>query len=232
MSAKCIETAQESRKMAITLVKTERFFDALICFNKSLCFSPPGSSALANAYQQRAILYMKVQLFDKCLENLQKALDCKHPKPELIETLQAECLESMKTNGNSTYKAPKFELSHPANEKLPFIVDCLEFRKDGKGHPHVFTTKDLKVGDVVALVEPISPILNGDQVYQRCSYCCKDNSLDLDPCLFCVKGEKMSVKIIFDRLLNKHFSIQQCTALRNAETPLTNVIIFVLNARS
>lgn len=190
MSGKSIDTSIEARKMGILLAKKGKFFDALVCYNKSLCFAPSHSTAKANAYKQRAALYKQAKVYDKCLENVQKAFDSKHPKPEEIEVIREECHEKMKTNGDPSFKPIKLELSYPAHEKLPFMVDCLELHRDESGNPHVYTTRDLKVGDIIALAEPISPILNKDQVYQRCSYCCKDNSLDLEPCPSCVNGEK------------------------------------------
>lgn len=76
-----------------------------------------------------------------------------------------------------------FQLSYPANPKIPFIADCLKLGPVKSGRRGIFTTRDLKPGDIVAIEK--STIANVHRAYFhiRCCNCIKVAKLNLIPCL-------------------------------------------------
>lgn len=64
-----------------------------------------------------------------------------------------------------------FKLSHSPNEKIPFIVDCLELKTDQKYGRHIVTTRDLQPGDVIAIEKIVFPNIQKTAIYSRCSFC-------------------------------------------------------------
>jgi hypothetical protein len=87
--------------------------------------------------------------------------------------------------GNDIDKHPSgefFELSHKANEKIPFIAECLEPKEDKNFRYRLTTDKHLKVGDVIAIDKPFCKMVQIDSGFQHCGNCLKQNNLDLMPC--------------------------------------------------
>jgi hypothetical protein len=73
-------------------------------------------------------------------------------------------------------------LSYPANEKIPWVVDCVEVRRTEKNGRGIYATQDLKAGDVICIEEPIINYSNEKGRYMRCYNCSKACALNLIPC--------------------------------------------------
>lgn len=166
------------------LYQDSRFYDALVCYNKSLCFALPKSKQMAVAYTNRSAIYMKLQLYDQSLENIQLARDNNYPNEETLRDFERDCLQLKTTNQDPEYVPPSsfFQLSYPVNEKIPFIVNCLELRRDHYYGRQIITNQDLNPGDVVAVEEPFFKGIHKAGRYRRCTNCLKFNMLNLIPC--------------------------------------------------
>jgi len=189
-SKKCNELASQQRNAGNLHYKSSRFYDALVCYNKSLCHAVPGSQEFSLAVANRSAVYMEVKEYERCLENIQLALDCGYPK-EKMQTLldrQDKALDLMECHEASPHDDPWsfFRLSHAANPKIPFVVDCLELRESkktfGKG---LITLKALNAGDVIAIEEPFYKFIFNGARFVRCANCLKCECLNLFPCLEC-----------------------------------------------
>lgn len=180
------------------------FYDALVKYNESLCFSIVGSEAMGLAYANRSAVYFEMKMFKKCLLNIQLARKNGYPenKFNILDSREFKCLEEIK-NGNeiSTFDNAKefLKLSHDPNPKLPFVADCLELKKSKNFGRFIVAKKDLKVGEILAIEKPHFKILKSDQryencsklnMYQRCANCLKDNLMDLIPCPSCSSSKK------------------------------------------
>ena len=75
-----------------------------------------------------------------------------------------------------------FKLSYPANEKIPFVADCVEMRYNKKFGRGIYAKHDLKAGDIVCIEEPIVNYADGNNAYTRCYNCFKANAMNLIPC--------------------------------------------------
>lgn len=101
----------------------------------------------------------------------------------------------METSDDKNLHAFKheFKLSYKANPKIPFFIDALELREDAKNGKHLITTRDLKGGDVIAVIDKPwrAPVSSMKVDYLIGCYTCADtNNGDLIPgkC----QGEEMS----------------------------------------
>lgn len=185
--------AEQFRNEGNAFCRQQNYFDALMQYNQSLCFAETGTAAVGLAFANRSAVYIKLNQFYLCLENIQLARKHKYPVDSLekLDQREKECRELMKTlKPNPDHDIFKFfKLSYPANKKYPGIAGCLELRNDPKFGNHLITTQNLKPGDVIAIEEPTFMTPSAGARLHRCSYCYKDNLFHMLPCLKCTKGE-------------------------------------------
>ena len=183
--------AESSRKKCNEHRDQGEFYEALIACNKSICFAVPNTKALSVAYANRSALYFKRGQYSECLESIKLARENGYPAGQLhkLEAREGKCTKLLNAGNEKFDIWSFFKLSHPANEKIPFIVNCLELREDEKYGRHIVTTQDLKTGDFIAIEEPLFKLFDEKSNYSRCSYCFKSRNLSLFPCTGCTCGE-------------------------------------------
>lgn len=170
------------------------FYDALVLYNKSLCYAEESIGALSTIYANRSAVYFECQLYEKCLNNISLATTNKTTENQMKKLSQRKqmCFDKMnnkqdvKQNCNSSLEFLK--LSYEANEKIPYVVNCIAVKSSDKFGRFVIAKKELKVGDVIAIEEPFLKVIKPYVHYYRCSFCLEVNLLDLFPCKGCVFG--------------------------------------------
>lgn len=194
---KCNKKADLYRTNGNQFYTQKKFFDALIAYNQSLCHAEIGTESMGLVLANRSAVFLECNLYENALQNIKLAVENKYPesKHEILNKRKQKCLEQLKVHKKSPEDPWDFlKLSYPANEKLPFIVDCLQVQSDEKYGRFITTNRALKVGDIIAIEEPFCKIIKCDSRYstcyesnsfQRCSHCLKDNFLDLYPCEGC-----------------------------------------------
>lgn len=193
------EISNQLRAAGNKFYSERKFFQALLKYNESLCFSENGIENLGLAFANRSAVYFEVKLYSECIRNVELARKNFYPEKnhEILAKREEKCKELERSQ---TTKNPWnfFKLSYPANKKVPFIVDCLEMKSDEKFGRYIIAKKDLKVGDVVSIESPFCGILLSESstlqipdanIYQRCANCLKENALDLIPCTSCSKSK-------------------------------------------
>lgn len=174
-AAKCCESGSE-------FFASRKFYEALVLFNQSLCFAEPGSTEIALAYEARSEVFYQMGQYEKCLGNIQAAREHGYPEDRLDKLIERKesCRKFM---NEGTYDVLKnfTELSHPPSQKLPFIVDCLQLRKDEKFGRYIIATKDLQPGDVIAFEESHFTFFSLKSCFTKCFNCLRSNMLDLIP---------------------------------------------------
>lgn len=162
-----------------------KIFEALNYFNASLLFAKKNETKymMSLAYANRSSVYLKGQEWEKCMENINLARGCGHPKKWKLDEREATCHEQLANFKPDPEENPWnfFKLSYPADGKIPFIVDCLELREDEKFRRGIYTNRDLKPGDVVAIEQSHFSELYFNGINSRCVNCLKTNSLSLIP---------------------------------------------------
>lgn len=169
---------------------TKDYLIALKLYNKAICFATTDSENLCFAYAERSVLYFNLYMFEACLKNIElvKKIN-KYPADRCAELTQREMVcrtilaQDDPYNDDDEWKEP--ELSYPPHENVPFIANCLEIRHNGLYGNHIVTNRDLKVGDIVAILKPyiMSPAPRFH--YERCENCCTEHFQNLIPCPTC-----------------------------------------------
>lgn len=166
-----------------------KHFDALENYNESLCFAEENSENLGLSYASRAAVYYDWKVNQLCHENIQMAKKSNYPdrlKNELV-TLQMKCKKKLKKSKKNLKNDPIFEpcLSFKCHEKVPFIANCLDIRRNKKYGRYIITNRNLSSGQIVAIEERYFAVLLPKLRYQRCANCLRENSLSLIPCRGC-----------------------------------------------
>lgn len=127
------------------LFNVGKHFEALANFNKCLSVAQANSADIPLAYSDRSAVYLEVGEYELCLQNIQLARDAGFPsdKQELLDIREEDCKRLMKEHQPNPDDDlwSFFKLSYPPNEKIPFIVNCLELRKSDDYGRFVITTQ-------------------------------------------------------------------------------------------
>jgi SET and MYND domain-containing protein 4 len=180
----------EFRKSGNKCFENKRYYDALEFYNKSICYAEPGTENLSIGYANRSAVYMKWQLFDKCLQNIRLAKEANYPgrlRPKLEKRI-VECQEFKNTKRALTPEIHVPKLSYPAHAQIPFMADSIELVENEKFGRHLIAKRDLKVGDIVLLEKPFEVRLGKLHQYRRCTNCLAENELTLIPCPDCTSA--------------------------------------------
>jgi SET and MYND domain-containing protein 4 len=198
-----MEDFKKNEKSALTFriqgnreFKKRNYFEALLFYNKSLCFAEkPETSSLC--YVSRADVYLKLKLYEHCLSNIKLARkNYSKEKLEKLDEREEKCLsehlaalETKTIDSNAALVSDFLKLSYPANPKLPFAAECLELKENEKFGRHIVTNRNLKAGDIIAITPNICNIINRPARFHHCSFCLRSNEMDLIPCSECSRGE-------------------------------------------
>lgn len=169
------------------LFKDRKYFRALCAYNKSLCFAEARSETLGLAFANRSAVYMEIDEFDLCRENIDLAKRFGYPKNKFnkLDERKKFCLSKQQVKQAGRIF---FVLSHNPNSNYPFIADCLSLKQCFKFGRHVVTDETLEIGDVIAIEPPFSSILLSTCIDKRCMKCLGQHKLNLLPCSGCTSG--------------------------------------------
>lgn len=188
LEAKSNAQAIKFRKEGNEEYNKGNFLSAINSYNESLCDAET-CTELALAYGNRSAVYFEIKLYSECLQNIELAMCHKFPKKKIAQLLERKnkCLKQLESFGNvdpSDEVKSFFTLSHPPNPKIPFVVDCVEIKRDDTYGRGIYATKDLNPGDILAIEPPIMTILYDCARYVHCCNCFKINNFNLIPCKF------------------------------------------------
>lgn len=182
-----ISQSDELRKKGYELYKKDKYFDAINEYNRALVLARDDDVRKSLCYKRRAAVFLKLEYFEHCMHNIELAVPhCPDSKLFKLHRLLEKCQEAMKTTADAGAIPFKheFKLSYEANPKIPFFIDALELKEDSVDGKHMITTKDLKAGDVVAVIdEPLrlSAFKNDQKAMMGCFTCGDKNYGDLIP---------------------------------------------------
>jgi SET and MYND domain-containing protein 4 len=173
------------------------FFEALLCYNKSLCFAEHRES-MSKCYANRSAVYFKLKLYDNCINNIKLARRYNYPRDFKVRQHLTERENNCKKekairnpNDNNTARIKEFlQMSYPADPKLPFASKCLKLEENEKFGKHVVASRDLIAGDIIAITPNIYNVIDFEYASNHhCSFCLKSNNMDLIPCKECPSGK-------------------------------------------
>lgn len=190
--AKSDAIAESYRTRGNQFYGNKQFLEALECYNQSLCFAESGSKFFGLAYANRSAVYSELKLYENCLRNVELAKQNRYPTESLHKLQKREdlCMVMINNKDNLTPSnvpigAEYLKLNHKANEKLPFIADCLEMKTSKVFGRYITTRSPLRPGDIVCSEDPFTKVLLPSCRYKYCANCLSDNFLDLIACSDC-----------------------------------------------
>lgn len=123
------------------LFKESKYFEALECYNKSLCYAGQ-QKEIAIAYGNRSAVYMTVKEYQLCSDNIRLAHEAgymRHTNNKITLQLREEKCKKMLESSPTDDCWSFFKLSYPAHEKVPFIVSCLKLENNKMFGRHIIT---------------------------------------------------------------------------------------------
>lgn len=183
------DIANEARLAGNYRFSVKNFLYALNHYNRSIAFAKSNNLA-ALAYGNRSAVYFEVKLYQECLENIQLARDHGYPANGMTKLNEREvkCKKLMdksidkKTNTLWDF----FKLSYEPNEKIPWIVNCVEMHQTEKYGRGIYAKQDLKAGDIICVEDVFFNYTFKDwnmySTYFHCYNCFKPNKMNLIPC--------------------------------------------------
>jgi SET and MYND domain-containing protein 4 len=224
MSGKSDQKSNVLKNQAERFSKSGEFYDAFLKLNKSLCLAENPRN-VGELFAIRARYFYEVQLYQKCLNNVKLARKYSWDHKNLIELEQQSLAKNLENVNLIENPWDFFKLSHPANPKLPYVIDALEVKCDKKYGRFLITNKDLEVGNIVAIEKPFFKILKSDpddaeypqsNAYHYCANCLTDNLFDLIPCGGCSQTMFCSDKC--QELAWKSFHKYECRVLTELDS--------------
>lgn len=171
------------RQEGNALFAKKKWDQAMDKYNRSLCFAENDSELIALAYANRSSCYLHMQMYDKCLIDIDLAKKANYPE-HLDEKLKKRAVDCEKAidDGNQAVNI-EAKLSYEAHQDYPGLVNHLAIFSDSKYGRGVATTKDIDVGETV-LLEPMYFGESYVRKYETCTVCLKSNT-NLVPCKSC-----------------------------------------------
>lgn len=168
---------------------SQDYLIALKWYNKAICFASNNSENVCIGYANRSAVYFNLGMYEECLVNINLVYKINRYPSNLMDKLRERevmCKRIMAEDEyDSKYEQAKPKLSFPAHEQLSCMGNCLDIRKNDEYGEHVTTNRDLRVGEIVAILQPFYTVLPKRYQYERCENCCKERSQNLIPCPTC-----------------------------------------------
>lgn len=189
--------AEEFRETGNDLYMKKHFCEALLEYNRSLCYAKPKSRAAGLAYGNRSAVYKEMGEYELCLENIQLAKANKYPTWNLHILAKREAgsrmLLAAKKAQYDDEREKYFEMTFPAHPNHPTIAKCLVLSKSNQ----LITKRALWPGNVIALTDPSIVLFDNGARLHHCSNCYKSSMLlNLLPCPKCTKGEWTCLSVL------------------------------------
>uniref|UniRef100_A0A1B0A221 MYND-type domain-containing protein n=1 Tax=Glossina pallidipes TaxID=7398 RepID=A0A1B0A221_GLOPL len=185
---KCNKRSSEYRMLGNEQfsLKNKKYFQALELYNKSICFSEPGSENLSIGYANRSAVLFEWKRYHECLANIELARKANYPARLMhkLDKREKDCRLLLATQPPDV-QSYQFQMEFEPHLQVPNIADCLELRETPEEGRFICTKRDLVVGDLIAIEEPFCSTLLPPMRYIRCATCKEEKYLTLIPCETC-----------------------------------------------
>lgn len=175
------------RREGNQLFANNEFNKAIEKYNKSLCLAPPDSELVGMAYANRSFCFLKLKMFNECLEDIKLAKQSNYPAHLIfkLDEREALCTKSIEDGEQKIYDIG-LKLSYDPDEKFPCLANVLNVVKKGKNNFTVTAKEDIGVGKTITVEKAFSTLsLMGNDM--KCNICLKRNT-NLVPCNRCTSA--------------------------------------------
>lgn len=180
-------TAKLFRMKGNAFFKKHEFTAAMELYNKSLCFAEKDSEAIGMAYANRSTCFMKLNMFKKCLADIELAKQNKCPAQLMkkLDERKLECLKLMESKDDQG-EISEAKLDFDPNEMFPCLANVLDIRSNVEYARHLLAMEDIEVGKTVVAEQCYIGVTKGN-LYASCNICLKGNQ-NLIPCEKCTSA--------------------------------------------
>lgn len=164
----------------------KNWLEAIESYNKSLSFAENKSPNVGLAYANRSACFYKLELYEKCLIDIQFAKKSNYPKNLMgkLDERKENCMKYMKSAEKPAFVEPK--LSFEADKNIACMANSVQLKFDNKFGRHFIATHDIGVGDIIFRDEFFISMVPHDS-YKRCSVCSTEYD-NLYPCARCTNA--------------------------------------------
>ncbi|KAG4065346.1 hypothetical protein HA402_012291 [Bradysia odoriphaga] len=173
------------------LFSERKYHLALEKYNRSACYAENGSDELVLAYSNRSCCYLKLKLYQQCLNDIKMIKESNYPSgvQDKLDSRQAKCLQFLTNDTVDSVRidVQKVGLSFGEHERYAGVAECLKLQYNSEWGRHVTTNRDLEINETVMVESPFSFVGHdcSDSKYYRCSNCYK-SLMNFIPCTECV----------------------------------------------
>lgn len=185
------------------------FVTAMELYNQSICFAEKGSEHLSLAYANRSSCFLKLQMYDRCLVDIQLAKDANYPE-RLMSKLEDRKQECLKRKELIVATSTEPLLSFESDKQLPCKANVLQIEKNDHYGRLVRAKRDIKIGETVLIEEAYVNVVYGVEL-DKCDYCAKDK-MNFIPCDNCVDAMFCS-----EKCANNNYHEAECDMMLGAE---------------
>ncbi|GBP26655.1 SET and MYND domain-containing protein 4 [Eumeta japonica] len=217
LEKKSVEKSDACRRQGNDAFKSHSYCQALIFYNRALCYAPKNSRSLILAYSNRSALLYELKEFKDALKDIKMCyqLGCPDDLVQKLKIREEKCYQTKRVNDFTESLHKIAASSHtlltlgpsPSNE-IPCASKMVKLDTSGV-RPKVVASENIDVGTVVALETPFVNTFNSDLDAYRACYHCMKTSLNLIPCnncclvMFCAENcekESLQTTTFFIRL--------------------------------
>ncbi|XP_018564419.1 SET and MYND domain-containing protein 4 [Anoplophora glabripennis] len=189
------DLAAKIRQKGNEMFKVKKNGEAIELYTQSVALAADGSEYLALAYANRSAVLFERGFYRECLKDIDQALKNNYPenlKPKLLKRREkANDLKGKQLIRNYFEPIPEI----PENQKNTLIQcasDSIEIKRTENQGRHVGATRDIMVGEILAVEKPFCHILI-ERFYNHCHNCLK-LCYNLIPCVRCTQVMYCDVK--------------------------------------
>lgn len=179
--------SNQCRQRGNELIQQNEFKLALEQYNKSLCFAEHESIALSFAFANRSFCFLRLELYEECLVDIELAVNAHYPDhlKAKLEQRKLTCLKQMKTSIKRTPLEP--QLSFEADPAIPCMANVLRIVRSVEFGRHFEAQSNIKEDQVLMIEEPLVKLIDENSKYKRCHSCLKEYT-NVIPCAKCTEA--------------------------------------------
>ncbi|XP_063923314.1 SET and MYND domain-containing protein 4-like [Zophobas morio] len=178
--------ASELRKFGNVQYQNKNYKDALKFYTQGLSFAK-SDEEVSFAYGNRSAALFGLGLYEECLQDIERAL--KHGYPDRLSSK----LIKRKEDATKAYSGPKevvktYDIQE--SEMNPLIQsgrNCIEIQTNEKYGRHIVASRDIAIGEVLAVDKPYAIELQAIRSKNPFFFCyeCLKHCYNVIPCLTC-----------------------------------------------
>lgn len=166
-------------------VSENKWYEAMHFYNNSLCYAAKDGSENAKlsslAYANRSLCFLKLQMYDKCLADIELAINAKYPERLMskLEERRKYCQKQVDAGMQMEKNEPKLDFDEDIN--FPGMANIMKMANNERFGRHFVAKRDIDVGKVVLVEEAFVTTPNMSTTKIVCSNCFK-NTMNFVAC--------------------------------------------------